>query len=34
MFFNKSIAENAALEWFREPGYAVRYGPQPAPGEP
>jgi type I restriction enzyme R subunit len=31
---NKSIVEDAALEWFGELGYAVRHGPHLAPGEP
>ena len=31
---NESIAEDAALEWFGELGYAVGHGPQLAPGEP
>jgi type I restriction enzyme R subunit len=33
MSFNESIVEDAALEWFRELGYAVWHGPQFAPGE-
>ena len=31
---NESIAEDAALEWFGELGYAVGHGPHLAPGEP
>ena len=31
--FNKSIIEDAALAWSGELGYAVRHGPQIAPGE-
>jgi len=34
MFVNESIVENAALTWFREPGYAVGHGLHLAPGEP
>jgi type I restriction enzyme R subunit len=34
MSLNESIVEDAALEWFGELGYAVRHGPQLAPGEP
>ena len=34
MSLNESIVEDAALEWFRELGYAVGHGPQLAPGEP
>lgn len=34
MSLNESIAEDAALTWFRELGYAVRHGPHPASGEP
>ena len=30
---NESIIEDAALTWFGELGYAVRHGPQIAPGE-
>ena len=30
---NESIVEDAALSWFGELGYAVRHGPQIAPGE-
>jgi len=33
MSFNESIVEDAALTWFREPGYAFGHGPQLAPGE-
>ena len=31
---NESIAEDAALEWFGELGYAVGHRPHLAPGEP
>jgi len=34
MRLNESIVEDAALEWFRELGYAVGHGPQMAPGVP
>ncbi|MFB1487828.1 MULTISPECIES: hypothetical protein [unclassified Thiocapsa] len=35
MTINESIVEDAAaLNWFRELGYAVGHGPQRAPGEP
>ena len=34
MSLNESHVEEAALEWFRELGYAVGHGPQLAPGEP
>ena len=34
MSLNESIVEEAALEWFGDPGYAVGHGPQLAPGEP
>ena len=34
MSLNKSIVEDAALEWFGELGYAVGHGPHLAPGEP
>lgn len=34
MSLNESIVEDAALEWFRELGYAVGHGPHLAPGEP
>ena len=34
MSLNESIVEDAALEWFGEPGYAVGHGPHLAPGEP
>ena len=34
MSLNESIVEEAALTWFGELGYVVRYGPQVAPGEP
>jgi len=34
MTLNESIVEDAALEWFGELGYAVRHGPNLAPGEP
>ena len=30
---NESIVEDAALTWLGELGYAVRHGPQIAPGE-
>jgi type I restriction enzyme R subunit len=33
MSLNESHVEEAALEWFRELGYAVGHGPQIAPGE-
>ena len=33
MTLNESIVEDAALEWFRELGYAVGHGPDIAPGE-
>jgi len=33
MSLNENIAENAALEWFGEPGYAVGRGLHLAPGE-
>ena len=33
MSLNESIAEDAALEWFGELGYAVGHGPHLAPGE-
>lgn len=33
MGINESIVEDASLEWFRELGYAVGYGPHLAPGE-
>ena len=32
--FTESVVEEAALAWLRELGYAVRYGPSIAPGEP
>ncbi len=31
---NEFIVEDAALTWFGELGYAVRHGPQFAPGKP
>lgn len=31
---NKSIVEEAALEWFGELGYALGHGPHRAPSEP
>ena len=34
MALDESIVEDAALEWFRELGYAVGHGPHLAPGEP
>ena len=34
MPLNESIVEDAALEWFGEPGYAVGHGPHLAHGEP
>ncbi|MDP1697811.1 MAG: type I restriction endonuclease subunit R [Xanthomonadaceae bacterium] len=34
MSLNESTVEDAALEWFRELGYAIGHGPQLAPGEP
>jgi type I restriction enzyme R subunit len=34
MHVNKSIVEDAALEWFEELGNAVGHGPQLAFGEP
>ncbi|MDQ5979902.1 MAG: type restriction enzyme subunit, partial [Verrucomicrobiota bacterium] len=34
MSLNESIVEEAALEWFKELGYAVGHGPHLAPGEP
>jgi len=34
MSLNESIVEDAALEWFPAPGYAIAHGPQLAPGEP
>src|SRR5271154_5226879 len=34
MSINESIVEDAALEWFRELGYALGHGPHLAPGEP
>ena len=34
MGLNESIFKDAALIWFSELGYAVRHGPQLAPGEP
>ncbi len=34
MSLNESTVEDAALEWFRELGYAIGHGPHLAPGEP
>ena len=34
MSLNESIVEDAALEWFGEPGYAVGHGARLASGEP
>ena len=34
MSLDEDIVEDAALERFRELGYAVGHGPQLAPGEP
>jgi type I restriction enzyme R subunit len=34
MSLNESTVENAALEWFKELGYAIGHGPHLAPGEP
>ena len=34
MSLNESIVEEAALEWFKELGYAIGHGPHLAPGEP
>jgi type I restriction enzyme R subunit len=31
---NEFVVEAAALDWFRQLGYAVLYGPEIAPGEP
>ena len=31
---NKSTVEDAALNWFRELGYAIGHRPHLAPGEP
>ena len=31
MSLNESIVEDAALEWFRELGYAVGHGPHLSP---
>lgn len=28
MSLNKSIVEDSALEWFKEPGYAIGFGPR------
>lgn len=33
MSLNEPIVEDAALEWFKELGYAVGHGPQLAPGD-
>lgn len=30
----ESVLEEATLDWFRELGYAVVFGPDLAPGEP
>src|SRR5688500_15502155 len=32
--FTESTVEEAALEWSADLGYAVRHGPEIAPGEP
>ncbi len=34
MSLNESIAEDASIEWFGAPDYAVGHGPYLAPGEP
>ena len=34
MSLNESTVEAAALDWFRELGYAIGHGPHLAPGEP
>ncbi len=34
MSLNESHTEEAALQWFRELGYAIGHGPHMAPGEP
>ena len=34
MKLNESIAEDAALEWFSELGYAIGHEPHLTPGEP
>jgi type I restriction enzyme R subunit len=34
MSLNESIVDDAALEWFRELGYAVGHGSHLAAGEP
>ena len=34
MNLNESHVEEAALEWFKELGYAIGHGPHMAPGEP
>src|ERR1700686_5555428 len=32
--FTEAVVEEAALEWFRELGYAISHGPEILPGEP
>ncbi|MFA5811236.1 MAG: type I restriction endonuclease subunit R [bacterium] len=32
-FFTESVVEEAALSWFKNLGYAVKHGPEIAPGE-
>jgi len=32
--FSESIVEDAALDWLKELGYEIGYGPEIAPGEP
>jgi len=32
--FTESVVEDAALSWFSELGFAVKHGPEIAPGEP
>ena len=34
MAFDESTSELAALEWLKDLGYAVAFGPDLAPGEP
>ena len=31
--FSESVVEDAALAWLKSLGYAVKHGPQIAPGE-
>ena len=31
--FTESVVEDAALAWLRRTGYAVKHGPEIAPGE-